>query len=1202
MQAETIDFIKFTTISPERIKKMSVAKLIVPDTYNEDGYPIDGGLIDQRLGVIDPGLKCKTCGGRAKTCPGHFGHIELVRPVIHPEFAKMIYLLLQTTCAQCHRLLLTEAGVNEVQPVIKTFVAKEDEVPATTVDMVTLTNMIAEQDSRMILVKKLKSVKKCPYCGAAQPKLKLERPTFFYLNGNKLKPDEIRDWLSKVQEGDLKLLGMDPTATRPEWLVLTTLLVPPVNVRPSITLESGDRSEDDLTHKLVDIMRINQRLEQDIDAGAPQIIIDDLWELLQYQVTTYFNNETPGVPVARHRSTRPLKTLAQRLKGKEGRLRYNLSGKRVNFSARTVISSDASLTVNQVGIPRRIAENLSVPIYVTLWNIDEARKFLENKEYPAVVNVILRDGTRKRVTDITREELVKGLAAGQILERQLVDGDIVLFNRQPTLHRISIMAHTVKVLPGRTMRLHVSVATPYNADFDGDEMNLHVPQSVEAQAEARYLMQPKDQVLSPRDGLPILFTEEDEIIGTYFLTKEGTAFTKEEACRMLAGVGVYDLPKPIRGGAYSGRSLLSMILPKGLDFEAKSIEGKTVIKNGELVEGIIDEKMIGNGGASLILKVFKDYGPDVTISFILNLTKLALMATAKMGMTMSVRDYYNSDDVNKERGRILTEVEGKTSAILQSYKDGKLEHLPGFTKKETLEIMVMAQLEEARHLAENVIKKTSDMNNNAFLVAKVRARGNILNFVQTSMFLGQQSIRGKRPSRGYKGRVLPYFRRNDMAPGSKGFIKSSFFDGLQPIEFYMHAMGARDSSMTKSLVTAVSGYLQRRLVNAMQDFYVDRRLSVKDASGALIQTLYGGDGMDPTKEMIAAVGGKKSEREGAVAPGEAVGMVAAQSIGEPGTQMVLRTFHSAGITSLVTTKGLPRIIEIVDARKRPKSPVMIVRPEAAIAKNYEKVREVWRRIEEVKTSSLITGFDEDLKADTMVLHLDREKLSFYEVTARTILSRLSKREGVSAAMQGDDDIKVKYKGKTTEDTRRTMVEVLNTPVAGIKGIVKANIQQEDDGTFNIATSGSNIEEVLKIDGVDKEHVYSNDIFEVLRVYGIEAARNLIAHELGDVIREEGFTVGFRHISLVADSMTYDGSIRSIGRHGVAGEKESVFARAAYEETVKHFTNASFFGEKDALNGVAENILIGKQIGLGTGLVKLAVKKEDLKKIKPAKTD
>ncbi|EQD36931.1 RNA polymerase II largest subunit, partial [mine drainage metagenome] len=314
----------------------------------------------------------------------------------------------------------------------------------------------------------------------------------------------------------------------------------------------------------------NQRLEQDIDAGAPQIIIDDLWELLQYHVTTYFNNETPGVPVSRHRSTRPLKTLAQRLKGKEGRLRYNLSGKRVNFSARTVISSDASLTINQVGIPMRIAENMTVPFYVTKWNIEKGKEYVKNTSYPTAVNVIGKDGLRKRVTETNREEILAALEPGSVIERQLVDDDIVLFNRQPTLHRVSIMAHRVKVLPGKTMRMNVSIAMPYNADFDGDEMNLHVPQSIESQAEARYLMQPKNIVLGAKDGRPIAFIIEDEIAGAYLLTKDDTMFDKNEAMVMLSNIGVYELPEPGRNGMYSGKSIFSLLLPKDLNFEFNS--------------------------------------------------------------------------------------------------------------------------------------------------------------------------------------------------------------------------------------------------------------------------------------------------------------------------------------------------------------------------------------------------------------------------------------------------------------------------------------------------------------------------------------------------------------------------------------------------------------------------------------------------------
>ncbi len=844
MQAEIISHIRFTIISPQMIKKMSVARLIVPDTYNDEGYPIDGGLVDQRLGVIDPGLRCKTCGGKVKTCPGHFGHIELVRPVVHPEFAKTIYSLLQSTCYNCHRVLLTDQQSDDVKDAIKSIVIEDEKESAPI-----LTN-IEEEDNRNLLLKKLKSVKKCPYCATPQRKLKLERPTFFYIDTNKLKPDEIKDWLAKISDDDLKVLGIDSAFTRPEWFIITTLLVPPVNVRPSITLESGERSEDDLTHKLVDIMRINQRLEQDIDAGAPQIIIDDLWELLQYQVTTYFNNETPGIPVARHRSTRPLKTLAQRLKGKEGRLRYNLSGKRVNFSARTVVSPDASLTINQVGVPRRIAENLSIPIYITQWNIETAKKYVESKEYPLVLNVITKEGIRKRITETSREEIIKSIAPGYIIERQLIDGDIGLLNRQPTLHRLSIMAHQVKILPGRTMRIHVSATYPYNADFDGDEMNFHLPQSLEAQAEARYLMQPKDLILSPRDGKPVMFIEEDEIIGMYLLTKDDSYFSKEDACALLAECGVHELPKPEKKGMYSGRAIFSMLLPEALDFHAKVGNQEITIKNGKLVEGTVTEKFVGESNGLLILKIFDDYGSDTTTEFLLRMAKLSARVTAMSGITISIKDYYNSDSLNKDLAKIITDVETKATELVKRYKEKKLDSLPGYTMKETLEMEIMAGLEGARTMAAQVLNKTVGPENNTQLMAMVKARGNILNFVQISMLLGQQAVRGKRPSRGYNGRVLPYFKRNDKNPTSKGFVKSSFFSGLRPVEFFMHAMGSRDSAMSKSLVIAQSGYLQRRLVNAMQDFYVDDNLSVKDASGSLIQTIYGGDGIDPTKERL----------------------------------------------------------------------------------------------------------------------------------------------------------------------------------------------------------------------------------------------------------------------------------------------------------------------------------------------------------------
>ncbi|MDE1854969.1 MAG: DNA-directed RNA polymerase subunit A' [Candidatus Micrarchaeota archaeon] len=840
MQAEIIKQIKFGIFSQEQIKKLSVAKLTVPDTYNEDGYPIDGGLLDQRLGVIDPGLVCKTCGGRAKTCPGHFGHIELVRPVIHSEFAKIINMLLQATCQKCHRILLNNEQIGVFREEIAAEIATENPAPENNGEK------HAEQD----MLKRLKSVKKCPHCQTVQEKLKFSMPTYFYLGERRLKPDEIRDMLAKISDEDLVIIGVDPRTSRPEALILNTLLVPPVDVRPSITLETGERSEDDLTHKLVDIMRINQRLEQNINAGAPQIIIDDLWELLQYHVTTYFNNETSGIPPARHRSGRALKTIAQRLKGKEGRFRYNLSGKRVNYSARTVISVDPAIDVDEVGVPRAIAEKLTVPFYVTEWNLEAAKKLLEKAEYPMVVNIVGLDGKRKRILDTNKEDLLKEIKPGYILERQLQDGDIALFNRQPSLHRISIMAHRVKVLPGKTFRITYPATAPYNADFDGDEMNLHIPQTLEAQAEAKYLMAVQNQIFSPRDGNVIIANGEDGVIGLYLLTQDDTRLEKGEAECLLGAAGIREMPKAERDGTYSGKRVFSMLLPKGLDFEVEKFK----IKNSELVEGVVNKKMYGSGGSNkLFAAMAMQCGLDALSEFLAMSSRLAYAYSTLYGVTIGVKDYMPTEEMRKEKEALITETEAKVRDLISQYKSKKLEPLLGMTLRQSLEQTIMVELDLARGKAIQMLNRDTDQANFAMLMATSGARANILNMEQMSMFLGQQASReGGRIKRGYyTNRVVPHIARNDTSAEARGFVKSSFLDGLSPIEMLMHAVGGRGTVIQKGLLTQRSGYLQRRLANALQDYYVLHDNSVRDVNNNVIETIYGGDGLDPTRVGFA---------------------------------------------------------------------------------------------------------------------------------------------------------------------------------------------------------------------------------------------------------------------------------------------------------------------------------------------------------------
>ncbi|MGB9635281.1 MAG: DNA-directed RNA polymerase subunit A' [Candidatus Micrarchaeia archaeon] len=829
---KSIDHIKFTLFSPEMIRKMSTVKVTVPDTYNEDGYPIDGGLMDQHMGVIDPGLRCKTCGGTVRTCPGHFGHIDLVRPVLHSEFARVVAGLLKMTCSSCSRALIKK---------------KEKESGG-------LEEVLTKEE----IFEEMKKAKKCPYCGAKQEDIKFEKPTTIIEGKKVLLPIEIRERLSKIPNEDLKILGLDPESARPEWMVLTALPIPPVQMRPSIILETGERSEDDLTHKLVDLIRINQRLEANLNAGAPQLIIEDLWELLQYHVTTYFNNESANIPPARHRSGRPVKTLSQRLKGKEGRFRYNLSGKRVNFSSRTVISPDPNISINEVGVPLEVAEELTIPIDVTPWNIDECKKMMQTTNYPCVVYVTDAEGRRRRLMDKNREELVNALNIGWTVERQLVDGDSVIFNRQPSLHRISMMCHKVRVLPGKTFRLHTAVCPPYNADFDGDEMNLHVPQTYEARAEAEELMLVEKNIISPRHGNPLIIPNEDHTSGIYLLTRKSTKLTVDEASHLLGAVGIYEIPKPNSDGTCSGKDVFSVLLPKDFDLEMKGklcrevnecskqkcpYEGYVVIKDGSLKYGAIDSKVV----SAIVEKLFHNYGSEVARTFIDRITKMSVNMITIHGFSVGLDNYHVDKKTKEKIDEIRENAAKEVEALILKYKNKTLHRMPGKSLTETLETSIMNILSKARDSAGPVIRDYLGHENTSILMANVGSRGSILNAIQMAACLGQQAVRGKRITRGYRRRVLPHFKKNDMGAYARGFIKSSFIDGISPVEYFFHAIGGRESVVNTSIRTARSGYMQRRLINALQDLYVDYDLTVKDSDGNLIQVRYGGDGIDPMR-------------------------------------------------------------------------------------------------------------------------------------------------------------------------------------------------------------------------------------------------------------------------------------------------------------------------------------------------------------------
>ncbi|MEM3857542.1 MAG: DNA-directed RNA polymerase subunit A', partial [Thermoprotei archaeon] len=743
---KTVKGLRFELMSPDLVRKISVMEIKTEDLYDRDGLPVKDGLMDRRMGTLEPNQRCQVCGGLWSQCPGHFGHVELAKPVYHVGHMKKIVEILKATCFQCHRLMLPEQEIAELYSRFERIEVKRPEQARNFVKKVVARAAGSRTGE--------KALPNCPHCGAPRRKIRLEKPVTVVEEKEegdvKIYPDQVQMDLALIEDKrDIKLLGMDPDYARPEWMILTALPVPPLVVRPSIILESGDRSEDDLTHKLVDIVRTNKKLNECVVNGSARIVIEHWWDLLQFHVSTFFDNEIAGYPPAKHRSGRPLRTIAQRLKGKDGLFRGGLSGKRVDFSARTVISPDPSLSINEVGVPEQVALILTIPERVTSSNIETLKQaVIAGADKLEGANYIIRpDGRRIDLSRVKeREELAQGLDVNYIVERHIRNGDIVLFNRQPSLHRMSIMAHRVKILPGRTFRLTPPVCPPYNADFDGDEMNLHVPQNDEARAEALVMMLVQEQILSPRFGGPIIGGQQDYITGAYLLTRKTTYLTKHEVEQILAasGISVRELPppavtKPVE--KWSGKQVFSLFLPKGLNYSGRTnvthkdckleeceLDDYVVIRDGVLVSGVIDKKSVGQGQPnSLLHRIIKDYGEETAREFIDKAFKAFSYFFDHCGFTMTYEDVSLPEGMNQEIEDIVREYEEKVSRLNEAYHRGELEALPGKTLEETLEQKVMQVLTDARDKVGALAAENLNPESGALVMAKTGSRGNMLN-------------------------------------------------------------------------------------------------------------------------------------------------------------------------------------------------------------------------------------------------------------------------------------------------------------------------------------------------------------------------------------------------------------------------------------------------------------------------------------------
>jgi DNA-directed RNA polymerase II subunit RPB1 len=449
---DTIVSVQFGIANPEDIRKRSVVEVTTDKTY-QSGQPVPSGVFDSRFGVIENGKVCPTCKQTNQLCPGHFGHIELARPVYLYQFFDTIEKLCNLVCLNCSKPLMATDALDKLNSSgMARFKEIRDTMKRPDACAACNTRTFAKVAKVVGAAAKLEGIPAVAKGEEAPPTVMLQ-------------PEVVLRAFQRISEEDCRRLGFDPKYSRPDWMICNALAVPPLTVRPSVVMDDHQRMEDDLTHQLISIIRSNERLRDKIDKNESADMIDKLSALLQYNVATYIDNDIKGMPPTQQRSGRPLRTLKSRFGAKTGRVRGNLMGKRVDFSARSVITPDANIDLDELGVPEEIATNLTFPEIVSPYNRERLLGYIRNgpEKHPGAKSVFVKKDKSTFSLRYVNPETID-LKEGDVVHRHLIDGDIVLFNRQPSLHKASMEAHRVKVLPFSTFRLNVSATRPYNAD------------------------------------------------------------------------------------------------------------------------------------------------------------------------------------------------------------------------------------------------------------------------------------------------------------------------------------------------------------------------------------------------------------------------------------------------------------------------------------------------------------------------------------------------------------------------------------------------------------------------------------------------------------------------------------------------------------------------------------------------------------------
>ncbi|CAA2978937.1 DNA-directed RNA polymerase III subunit 1 [Olea europaea subsp. europaea] len=891
-----IESIKFSMFSETEILKAAEVQVFRGVYYDPSKKPIDHGLLDPRMGPPNKNGFCKTCHGNFRECPGHSGYLTLALPVYNVGYLSTIVEILKCICKKCSRVLLQEKDCRDFlkkmrNPKLEPLWKKE------------LQKRVIKKCNAMTGSKKAVRCSRCGYVNGVVKKALLgvqhdrAKVVDNYLEKCSSALSHKKEFKGKMNmpsvldakvvhslfrnmlDEDCELLYLND---RPEKLIVTNILVPPTAIRPSVFVDGGTQSnENDTTERLKRIIQANASLRQEIsESNLHSKSLTSLVDV-QMEYAQYINSDVRGIP-SHMPAAKPLTGFVQKLKGKAGRFRGNLSGKRVEYTGRTVISPDPNLKITEVAIPILMARILTYPERVSHHNIEKLRQRVRNgpNKYPGAKFIRHPDGTEISLMFSSRKRHADELKYGYIVDRHLEDGDAVLFNRQPSLHRMSIMCHRARIMPWRTLRFNESVCNPYNADFDGDEMNMHVPQTEEARAEAVMLMGVQNNLCTPKNGEILVASTQDFLTSSFLITRKDTFYDRASFSLMCSYMGdamdPIDLPtptliKPVE--LWTGKQLFGVLLrphakmrvyinltvaektyskPKGEKEKPKETmcpnDGFVYIRNSELISGQLGKATLGNGNKdglfSVLLRDYNSHGAAVCMN---RLAKLSARWIGNHGFSIGIDDVQPGNELNEKKKNTISQEYRKCDEFIHEYEHGRLKLKTGCDAPQTLEAQITSVLNRIREETGNVCMQHLNWRNSPLIMSQCGSKGSPINICQMIACVGQQIVGGRRAPNGFIDRTLPHFAKKAVDPNAKGFVQNSFYTGLTATEFFFHTMGGREGLVDTAVKTADTGYMSRRLMKALEDLSIYYDSTVRNASASIVQFVYGDDGMDPSQ-------------------------------------------------------------------------------------------------------------------------------------------------------------------------------------------------------------------------------------------------------------------------------------------------------------------------------------------------------------------